>query len=101
MNSRLIRIKTYGLDVFFRSRTRIIGIAITSLFVGIALLAPVSDFAAELGRSFLVWSFDADPPGTLPQNFEIGTLFDGRPAGEWKVLITEAARGSLALPSAG
>jgi len=33
-----------------------------------------------------LWTFDTDIPGTLPQDFVIGTLFDGRPAGEWKVI---------------
>ncbi len=37
------------------------------------------------------WNFDADAPGTLPRDFEVGTLFDGRAAGEWKVVQTEKA----------
>ena len=32
-----------------------------------------------------LWTFDTDPPGTLPSDFVVGTLFDGRPAGDWKV----------------
>ena len=32
-----------------------------------------------------------DSLGTLPQNFVVGTLFDGRPAGEWKVAQTSQA----------
>jgi hypothetical protein len=38
------------------------------------------------------WNFDGAPPGSLPSSFVIGTLFDGRPAGEWKILITERAQ---------
>jgi len=38
-----------------------------------------------------MWNFDADSPGLLPKDFVIGTLFDGRPAGDWKVLSTERA----------
>ena len=38
------------------------------------------------------WNFDADPSNAPPRNFEVGTLFDGRPAGEWKVLATEKAK---------
>ena len=34
------------------------------------------------------WNFDGVSPGSLPGSFVVGTLFDGRPAGEWKVLIT-------------
>jgi hypothetical protein len=39
-----------------------------------------------------VWTFDDDPPESLPPEFQVGTLFDGRPAGEWEVLHTEAAK---------
>ncbi len=38
------------------------------------------------------WNFDGVSPGSLPGSFVVGTLFDGRPAGEWKVLITERAK---------
>ena len=39
-----------------------------------------------------VWTFDRDQPGALPTEFSIGTLFDGRPAGEWQILPTERAK---------
>jgi 3-keto-disaccharide hydrolase len=39
----------------------------------------------------LSWNFDADAPNTLPRDFEVGTLFDGRAAGEWRVVQTEKA----------
>jgi hypothetical protein len=39
-----------------------------------------------------MWTFDNEPPKTLPSEFKIGTLFDGRPAGEWKVLQTDRAK---------
>lgn len=38
------------------------------------------------------WTFDSSSPGILPGSYVIGTLFDGRPAGEWKILITDRAR---------
>lgn len=38
------------------------------------------------------WTFDNEPPKTLPSEFKIGTLFDGRPAGEWTVLQTDQAK---------
>ncbi len=39
-----------------------------------------------------VWNFDREQPGTLPSEFSIGTLFDGRPAGNWQVLATDRAK---------
>ncbi len=38
------------------------------------------------------WTFDSSAPGTLPGSYVVGTLFDGRPAGEWKILITDRAK---------
>ena len=38
------------------------------------------------------WTFDSSSPGMLPGSYVIGTLFDGRPAGEWKILITDRAK---------
>src|SRR5688572_23173275 len=38
------------------------------------------------------WNFDEASPGTLPEAFSVGTLFDGRPAGDWKILITTRAK---------
>lgn len=39
-----------------------------------------------------MWTFDDDPPNTLPNEFQVGTLFDGRPAGEWKTLESNRAK---------
>jgi len=41
-----------------------------------------------------VWTFDNNPPKTLPPEFQMGTLFDGRPAGEWTVIQTDRAKSS-------
>ena len=38
-----------------------------------------------------VWTFDDDQPEALPAEFQVGTLFDGRPAGDWKVLRSDQA----------
>lgn len=38
------------------------------------------------------WNFDGDALDSLPKEFVIGTLFDGRPAGDWKVLRTDQAK---------
>lgn len=51
-------------------------------------LASVSS-GAPSSRS---WNFDADAANTLSSDFEVGTLFDGRAAGEWKVVQTEKAK---------
>jgi hypothetical protein len=47
---------------------------------------------AETAVPALVWNFDREQPGSLPSEFSIGTLFDGRPAGEWQVLVTDRAK---------
>jgi len=47
---------------------------------------------AETASPALVWNFDREQPGTLPSEFSIGTLFDGRPAGNWQVLATDRAK---------
>ena len=47
---------------------------------------------AETASPALEWDFDQDQPGVLPSQFSIGTLFDGRPAGDWQVLSTEQAK---------
>lgn len=38
------------------------------------------------GRTSRTWTFEEVPVGTLPKGFVVGSLFDGRPAGQWKVL---------------
>ncbi len=38
-----------------------------------------------------VWNFDRDEPDNTPPGFQIGTLFDGRPAGFWQVMTTDKA----------
>ena len=47
---------------------------------------------AETASPAQEWSFDHEQPGTLPGEFSIGTLFDGRPAGDWQVLATDRAK---------
>lgn len=37
------------------------------------------------------WTFDSEVPGTLPDGFVVGKLFDGRPAGDWRVIEATAA----------
>jgi hypothetical protein len=47
---------------------------------------------AETASAALEWNFDREQPGALPSQFSIGTLFDGRPAGDWQVQATERAK---------
>ena len=47
---------------------------------------------AETASPAQIWNFDRNQPGTLPGEFSIGTLFDGRPAGDWQVLATDRAK---------
>jgi hypothetical protein len=70
---------------------KIVGIALVSLYVCIAL-TPAVNFAAKPDNSLRAWSFDADSRNSLPQDFVIGTLFDGRMAGEWKVLKSDRSK---------
>lgn len=55
-----------------------------------AIAAPAVGYSLESPPH--VWTFDEDPPEVLPSGFQVGTLFDGRPAGDWKVLPTEHAQ---------
>ena len=47
---------------------------------------------AETTAPAPAWNFDREEPGTLPREFSIGTMFDGRPAGDWQVLATDRAK---------
>jgi hypothetical protein len=53
----------------------------------LALLLSTASAAAEVQ----LWNFDRDQPGKLPPGFQIGTLFDGRSAGDWQVIATDKA----------
>jgi hypothetical protein len=37
-------------------------------------------------ESHQIWNFDSETAGTLPKNFVVGTLVDGRLAGNWQVI---------------
>ena len=47
---------------------------------------------AEIASPAQEWSFDHEQPGALPSEFSVGTLFDGRPAGDWQILATDRAK---------
>jgi hypothetical protein len=46
---------------------------------------------SETARLAREWTFDAVSAGTLPEEFEPGTLYDGRTAGDWKVIEVKDA----------
>jgi hypothetical protein len=47
---------------------------------------------AETSSPRQEWNFDQEQSGVLPSQFSIGTLFDGRQAGDWQVLATDRAK---------
>jgi len=47
---------------------------------------------AQSASSAQEWNFDEEQPGVLPPQFSIGTLFDGKRAGDWQVLRTDRAK---------
>ncbi len=62
-----------------------IGIVVALALVWLNASNPFPLHAAADQQSRL-WTFDTDAPGNLPSEFVVGTLFDGRPAGDWKVV---------------
>ncbi len=64
----------------------LVGLMLGVVAAGILALPMIAHSAEER-----TWTFDADSPGKTPEEFVLGTLFDGRPAGEWKVLQTDRA----------
>src|SRR5574341_2266145 len=57
----------------------------------IAVIAiPIAGLSLE--SSTRMWTFDSEPPDSVPAEFQVGTLFDRRPAGDWKVLRTDRAK---------
>jgi len=63
-----------------------------SVMVAIPLGFGTMASQAEIAYSEQLWNFDREQPGTLPSEFSIGSLFDGRPAGNWQVLATDRAK---------
>src|SRR2546428_9803205 len=58
---------------------------LTGCWVILTALA-VASVSAAAEDSIRTWNFDADLPGAIPKGFVVGTLVDGRPAGECRVL---------------
>jgi len=60
------------------------------LFIAVTIAVPVVGFSLESATR--VWTFDDEPAQSLSPEFQVGTIFDGRPAGDWKVVETEKAK---------
>jgi hypothetical protein len=63
-----------------------------SFIAGLQLVLGAVVAQAETASPVPAWNFDREQPGTLPSEFSIGTLFDGRPAGDWQVLATDRTK---------
>lgn len=66
--------------------------SLISVIIAVPLGFGTMSAQAETASPASLWDFDREQPGTLPNEFSIGTLFDGRPAGNWKVLATDRAK---------
>jgi hypothetical protein len=64
--------------------------------IAVIIAAPVGfgpmSSQAETASPATEWNFDDEQPGTIPAKFSIGTMFDGRPAGNWQVIATDRAK---------
>ncbi len=67
-----------------------LAIALTSVMISVPMESVLAH--AESASHATLWNFDHEQPGVLPSQFSIGTLFDGRPAGDWQVLATDRAK---------
>jgi len=65
---------------------------LTGLLISVFIRAAAVLPSTETSSFQQTWTFDRDEPGALPEEFSIGTLFDGRPAGDWQVLSAERAK---------
>jgi hypothetical protein len=63
-----------------------------AILATVALALLVLSAGVEAGAFEKAWTFDGDTPDALPKEFVVGTLFDGRPAGDWKVLRTDQTK---------
>lgn len=81
--------------VAFVVRFAIVTASLMTMLYGSALWPDRVSGAEEAGsdpQHQRQWTFDSSSPGMLPGSYVVGTQFDGRPAGEWKILITDRAK---------
>jgi hypothetical protein len=62
------------------------------LVVLVIIFVALEVSATNAEQAPLFWQFDTERPGTLPADFVVGMLFDGKTAGDWKVVETEKAK---------
>jgi hypothetical protein len=68
---------------------KVISLRILLLIVSVIAI-PITGLSLE--GSMRMWNFDGEPPDSVPAGFQVGTLFDGRPAGEWRILRSDRAK---------
>jgi hypothetical protein len=68
---------------------RVQSLLLGSLFL-FGLWGP-ADAAMPASEPVRTWNFDGDTLDQLPPKFVMGTFFDGRPAGDWKVIESPQA----------
>jgi hypothetical protein len=61
------------------------------LAVGLLVYLPFVSASAQEDSAARIWHFDDIPVNQLPSHVVLGTFFDGRPAGDWKVITTPKA----------
>jgi len=61
------------------------------LMAGLFVQVPAWAASAQKESSVRTWQFDDVPVNQLPSHFMLGTFFDGRPAGDWKVVKSPQA----------
>ena len=66
--------------------------SLLSVMIAAPLGFGTTSIQAEPASPAPAWNFDREEQGTLPGEFSIGTMFDGRPAGNWQVLATDRAK---------
>ncbi len=66
--------------------------SLISVIISATLGFGIMSAQAETSSLTSAWNFDREQPGALPSEFSVGTLFDGRPAGDWQVLATDRAK---------
>jgi hypothetical protein len=64
---------------------------VTWLILVLVLSFCIPAYANDSTTEARTWHFDDDYSEQLPPKFVIGTFFDGRPAGDWKVITTPKA----------
>ncbi len=75
------------------NRVRVSG-ALINFFLWICVgcvLVLVLNHTSAAASEPQTWNFDRDDLSRMPPGFQIGTLFDGRPAGDWRVIETDKA----------